>query len=175
MANNRLTTVAAWAAMALLALHLPFLSASCSSIDCPVQNTVAVYYDLSTYDSDGNVVPDTLTDTLWIWTRRPNGTDTLILNRLSETARFKLEISYQQPEDLLVFAIRGKEHPLTVDTVWLAKDDIPHFESVDCSAHFFHELTAVRSTHEAIDSIVINNPSVNYATDVTHLNVFFKH
>ena len=136
----------------ILLLGILFLFA-CSSIDCPVKNTVAVYYDVKQYDEEGELVTDTLKDTLWVWSRRVDGQDTL-LNRLVGNTRFSLPISYQQPEDTLIFAIRDTSLVFTLDTVWLRKDDIPHFESVDCSAHFFHRLTDVRCTHEGIDSVI---------------------
>ena len=153
---------------------LSFITSSCSSIDCPVQNTVAVYYGISQRDAAGELVADTLTDTLWVWTQRADGEDTLLLNRLIDKSDFSLPISYNHPEDMLVFAIRDIAQVWTLDTVWLKKEDIPHFESVDCSAHFFHELTAVRCTHEGIDSLVISNPSVTYETGITNLLIFFK-
>ena len=146
---------------------------ACSSIDCPVQNTVAVNYGVMRSDG-GEAVSDTLTDTLWVWTRRSDGTDTLILNRCNDKTIFQLPISYQHPEDVLIFAMRDTALVWTLDTVWLKKDDIPHFESVDCSAHFFHHLTDVRCTHSGIDSIVIHNPSVTYDPTVTNLYIYFR-
>ncbi len=154
--------------------HLSFSVSACSSIDCPVQNTVAVYYSISSYSDDGEVVADSLNDTLWVWTKRADGEDTLVLNRLVDKSRFSLPISYSHPEDVLIFAIRDTSLVWTLDTVWLKKEDIPHFESVDCSAHFFHQLTAVRCTHDGIDSLVINNPSVTYDSGVTNIQIFFK-
>ena len=157
---------------ALLLSSILFLLA-CSSIDCPVKNTVAVYYDVSQYDDEGELTTDTLKDTLWVWTLRGDGQDTL-LNRFIDKSRFSLPISYQHPEDMLVFAIRDTSLVWTLDTVWLKKEDIPHFESVDCAAHYFHELTEVRSTHNGIDSLVLSTTSVTYNDEVTNLRVFFK-
>ena len=108
-----------------------------------------------------------------MWTRRVDGQDTL-LNRLVGNTRFSLPISYQQPEDTLIFAIRDTSLVFTLDTVWLKKDDIPHFESVDCAAHFFHELTGVRCTHNGIDSLVLHTTSVTYDDGVTNFRIFFK-
>lgn len=156
----------------LLLSSILFLFA-CSSINCPVQNTVAVYYAFKQYDAGNELVADTLTDTLWVWTQDKDSTETL-LNRLVDKSSFALPISYQHPEDVLFFAIADTAHVFTLDTVWVQKDDIPHFESVDCPAHFFHQLTSVRCTHEGIDSIVISNPSVSYSTDVINLNIFLK-
>ena len=146
---------------------------ACSSIDCPVKNTVAVYYDVSQYNEEGELTADTLKDTLWVWTQRSDGKDTL-LNRFNDKTRFSLPISYQHPEDMLVFAIRDTSLVYTLDTVWLKKEDIPHFESVDCAAHNFHELTSVRCTHNGIDSLVLHTTSVTYDDAVTNLRIFFK-
>jgi len=149
-------------------LMLLFLCCACSSIDCPVQNTVATQYAIC--DGEGNAT--TLTDTLWIISRRSDGTDTL-LNSLVEAQSFTLPISYSHPEDTLLFIMHGTDGIWTLDSVFLKKEDIPHFESVDCSAHFFHRLTNVRCTHYAIDSVTIENPEVDYDQSKTHLRIFF--
>ena len=113
-------------------------------------------------------------DTLWIFTQRSDGSDTLLLNRGVGIKSFSLPISYSHPEDVLLFFIADTTGVYTLDTLWLKKDDIPHFESVDCSAHFFHRLTDVRCTHEGIDSVKIVNPQVDYDTKKTHLHIYFK-
>ena len=143
---------------------------ACSSIDCPVQNTVAVNYGI--VGADG--IETTLSDTIYVWTQRSDGTDTLLLNRGVGLSSFTLPISYSHPEDMFVF-LRSNSYGLRyLDTVWVKKDDIPHFESVDCAAHFFHRLTAVRSTHYGIDSVGITNSNVNYDQSYTHLHIRFK-
>jgi hypothetical protein len=151
---------------------LIFLTAllSCSSIDCPVETKVQVRYG---FYKTGETV-DTLADTLSVWTTRNNGTDTLIFNRAFDRTSIQLPISYQHPEDILYFHFTDSNKVLTVDTVWLQKDDIPHFESIDCAAHYFHTLTAVHSTHHRIDTLIINNPSVNYESTVEHIRIQFK-
>ena len=61
-----------------IALTLAAVLAACSSIDCPVQNTVSTGYGL--YKSDGSA--DTLRyDTLTIASTRRDGNDTILLNR----------------------------------------------------------------------------------------------
>lgn len=146
---------------------------ACTSIDCPVQNKVAVYYEVKSFEGTTEVA-DTLNDTLSIWTVRINRTDTLILNRAVNTSAFSLPASYNCPEDTLMLRIANTDSMVWVDTLWLKKDDIPHFESVDCSPHFFHKITAVRSTHNAIDTVIINNPSVTYDPTVVNLHIHFK-
>jgi len=147
---------------------------ACSSIECPVQTTVALNYGVYCRDASGAEVVDTLADTLYIWTRRKDGRDTLLMNRGVGLSSFSTTLSYNHPEDTIIMFVTDTFQTWTLDTVWLKKTDIPHFESVDCSAHFFHQLDAVRSTHYGIDTIMIDNPSVTYDTTPTHLRIFFK-
>ena len=152
-------------------LLLVLLLGACSSIDCPVNSIVASKYAL--FDSDGESFA--IGDTLTITSVRNDGIDTTLLNRGIGLSDFSLLVSYSHPEDILVFHFDNENRSFhAVDTVWVKKDDIPHFESVDCNASFFHEITGVRYTSHIIDSIIINNPSVNYDTEVVHFNVYLK-
>ena len=153
----------------LLALFVAVVLSACSSIDCPVQNLVRTYYQLKTTGA----AADTLTDTLTITSRRADGSDTILLNRAVLLSSFALPMGYSNPEDTLYFRISNGTY-VAVDTICIKKDNYPHFESVDCSASFFHQITAVRTTHHAIDSISINNTSVNYDTSPEHFHLYLK-
>jgi len=146
------------------------LVSACSTIDCPVQNTVYTVYNL--YTSDQRV--DTLRDTMYVYTHRRDGSDTLLFNSGIGLTAFSLPISYSHPEDTIFFLTMKDRAVATVDTVFIKKEDIPHFESVDCSASFFHRLTAVRSTHYAIDSIVISKNFVDYDATSPHFHLYLK-
>ena len=61
-----------------------------------------------------------------------------------------------------------------IDTIRIKKEDIPHFESVDCQASYFHTITDVSYTNDIIDSIVINNRNVNYDAKTTHFKLYLK-
>ena len=142
------------------------LMVACSSIDCPVNHTVYTRYKL--YQPDGT--PDTLIgDTMWVLTTRSDGNDSLVLNALcgSNATEFSLPISYTQPEDKFMVLIRRQidKENLYYDSIIVKKENFPHFESVDCQASFFHRITNVRCMGNFIDSIVINNPDVNYDKD----------
>ena len=139
------------------------LMVACSSIDCPVNSSVSTLYNI--LDADGHQLA--LSDTMTVTTVRQDGDTVIVLNKLIGSTDFNLPISYSHPEDVMIFTIYN-DSVSTVDTVWIKKDDFPHFESVDCNATFFHSITGVRYTTNAIDSIVINNPSVNY--DYTKVN-----
>ena len=147
---------------------LSLLAMACSSIDCPVNNIVSTQYVIC--DKDGAEMK--LSDTLSILTRRMDDTIT-VLNRLVQKATFSLQISNSHPEDELFFVFY-KGPVYTIDTVWIKKDDYPHFESVDCNAAFFHTLTGVRYTTHYIDSIVIKNTSVNYDVSTVHFHLYPK-
>ncbi|MBR1933303.1 MAG: hypothetical protein IJ841_06425 [Prevotella sp.] len=134
---------------------------ACSSIECPVQNTVYTVYELA----------DTLHDTLTVTSRRADGIDTTLLNSSVNPTVLNLPISYRNPVDTLVFTT---QRLAVTDTVWVAKDDIPHFESVDCNASFFHRLTSVSCTYHGIDSIRILHSTVDYDPSNAHIRIRFK-
>ena len=148
------------------------LIVACSSVDCPVDSTVTTLYKL--LNSDGTELA--LTDTLTIKSARMDGKDTVIYNKGISISEFTLPISYSHPEDVLVFCFDNNNNDSlhVVDTVWIKKDDYPHFESVDCNTTYFHTITGVRYTRNYIDSIVINNPSVSYDSQTVHFYLYPK-
>ena len=154
--------------LCVVAVFSSIVLSSCSSIDCPVQNTVSVQYEIR--DKAGKAL--SITDSLSVVTTRNDGKST-VLNRLIGRSSFSLPISYSHPEDILFFCFKDSVKTV-VDTVWIKKDDIPHFESVDCSASFFHELKEVRHTHNAIDSLVLINTSVTYDVQTIHFYLYPK-
>ena len=152
-------------------LLLGALMVACSSVDCPVDSTVATLYQVR--NSDGTEL--TLSDTVTVSMTRADGTDTLF-NKGISISSFSLPISYSHPEDVLVFHFDNNNNDSlhVVDTVWIKKDDYPHFESVDCNTTYFHTITDVRFTRNYIDSIVINNPSVTYDSQTVHFYLYPK-
>lgn len=142
------------------------LTAACSSIDCPLNNTV-----MTKYVFGGNV--DVFEDSLSVSILRPDGTDTLLLDHLTEASEFLLPVSYYQPSDVLFFTITGDGATQT-DTVIIEKTNTPHFESVDCGPAFFHTINNVSWTCHAIDSIAITKAQVNHDTSKGHLLLYLK-
>ena len=154
----------------IVTLLAVLLTCACTSIDCPVQNTVYTVYELRTLDEQ----PDTLRDTIYVYSYRSDGSDTILYNAGIGKTTFSLPIGYSNPEDTLYFLLFNRPDFAAVDTVFIKKENIPHFESVDCSASFFHRLTAVRSTHNAIDTIVIHKNFVDYDATTAHFYISFK-
>lgn len=148
--------------------------AACSSVDCPVENTVAMVYKLQRADG----TPDTMrTDTLTITSPVAGKADTTLLNRSINTTSFQLPVSYTHHVDTLYLTLADTSqtnHKVYHDTIYISKTNSPHFESVDCNISYFHEITAVEHTSNRIDSIVINKPSVNYDLTKEHLRLYFN-
>ena len=138
----------------------------CSTYNCPLNNTVYTKYKLS-----GNIT--TLRDTLTISTTRLEGTDSVLINRDVNVDSFMLPISYSHPEDILYFETRDTLNRVFIDTVKVQKENFPHFESTDCSPSYFHTITGVTTTHNRIDSIVINHKDVNYDATTAHFIIYF--
>jgi hypothetical protein len=136
--------------------------AACSSVDCPLNNTVYANYKLM-----GKVT--TLPDMLTISTTRQDGSDSILINRQVNTDSFYLPMSYGLDVDTLYFQTNT-----LIDTVWIEKTNHPHFESVDCGLNYFHTITGVSCTHNAIDSIVINKKEVTYDISQQHFYIYFK-
>ena len=158
------------APLSVIIACLSFGFGACTSIDCPVQNTVYAGYSLYT---PGEQV-DTLRDTMYVFAHRADGKDTLVFNAGIGLTAFQLPVSYSHPEDTLRFLfINGSDYAV-LDTVWIKKEDIPHFESVDCSASFFHRLTAVRTSHNAIEALTINKDFVDYDAETPHFYISIK-
>ena len=148
--------------LALLWVCLVLIVASCSSVDCPLNNTVYANYVLR-----GPVT--TMPDTLTILTHRQDGTDSILINQQVNTDSFTLPVSYACDRDTLFFRTNT-----TLDTVTIDKTNIPHFESVDCGMNYFHEVKGIHYTRNAIDSITIQNRDITYDTSKKHFYVYFK-
>ena len=143
------------------------LITACTTLDCPMNNTVSVRFAL-------RGLVDTLADTLTIMAVRPDKDDSTLFNRGVETTHFLLPMSYSQDEDELRFEmIDTITKTVTTDIVKIQKTNQPHFESVDCNPAFFHTITGVTHTKNAIDSVVINNPNVDTDETKEHLYIYF--
>jgi hypothetical protein len=160
-----------------IAALVAVLLAACTSLDCPVNNMVETVYSLQ--NSDGS--PDTLgIDTMWVYAERSDGTDTLIINSLCGTkaTKFSIPLSHTQSEDNLTIIIHDTcintgQHEWR-DNIQVKKENRPHFEGVDCKATYFHTLTSVQSTHDIIDTIIINKSEVTYDASTAHFLLRLK-
>ncbi len=143
--------------------------AACSSIDCPLNNRVYTNYILQTAEHS----VDTMKLFMTISTNRNDGSDTVIINKDVNVTQFSLPISNAQQSDTFFVELADTVSFSTLDTVTVCKDDYMHFESTDCTPSYFHTLTSVSSTHNAIDSVVINTNAVDYDTTKKHFYIYF--
>jgi PBP1b-binding outer membrane lipoprotein LpoB len=150
-----------------LILFFILLLAACSSIDCPLNNSVYTRYKLA-----GDVT--TLKDTLTISTNISQGSDSVLINKDVSVDSFSLPVSYERAEDTFFFEIKDTNSVTTLDTVTVAKENKPHFESIDCNPSIFHTITSIKYTHNRIDSIAIINKNVTYDASQAHFHIYFK-
>ena len=144
---------------------------ACSSIDCPLNNRV-----YATFRLDGDITK--MEDTLTVAVPRAadyKDDDTVIINRLVGFDSIALPMSYQRAVDVYVFGIKQKDSDVsTTDTVWVTKENNPHFESVDCNPVMFHTIKDVRFTQRAIDDIKVNYNKVTYNDAKAHFLIYLK-
>ena len=144
---------------------------ACSSIDCPLNNRTYASFKLA-----GDVTK--LVDTLTVSTPRNIDNpeeDTVLITRLVDTDSLSLPMSYQRTEDVYIFTFVQKDTELkTIDTLWVSKENEPHFESVDCNPVMFHTIKDVRFTQRAIDDIKVNYNKVTYNDAKAHFLIYLK-
>lgn len=150
----------------IVAALLAVLLAACSSVDCPVENTVALVCELR----KAGGTADTLSiDTLTITTTRRDGNDTTLINRLTKASSFTLPISSGAEADTFHVTLSDTLGNSRTATLRVAKTDEPHFESVDCAMSHFHTLTATSVEGSGIDSVTIHKTNVDYDASTSHL------
>ena len=157
-------------AIAAVFILSSLLLSACSSIDCPLNNRVFAKYKIS---GDTSIISDSITVSAPL--SQAEGDDTVLVNKSSGIDSLNIPMSYNHPEDMLLFTVNVKDTTLSyTDTVWVEKEDLPHFESIDCNPSFFHTIKGVRCTHNIIDSIKLNNPNVTYNDAKAHFIIYFK-
>lgn len=147
------------------------LLCACSTFDCPLNNRVYASMRLA---GEVKTLDDTLTVSIPL-SHDDDGSDTVVVNRLTGTDSLALPMSYMRTEDIYLLHIAQRDTRLqTTDTMWVAKENEKHFESVDCSPAMFHTITGIRFTQHAIDSITINNNKVTYNDSKAHFLIYLK-
>lgn len=151
----------------LLFFSMVLIVSACSTVDCPLNNRVMARYALK--KADGTA--DTLTDSLYVRGIRMDD-DTLLLNSGINLAAFDITMSDSRKEDVLGFTFINDDKEITRDTVWIAKENYPHLESVDCGPKFFHTVTEVRYTRNRIDRIELIKKNVAYESTEENFHIY---
>ncbi len=140
---------------------LLLLIAGCSSSDCTLSNRSYVY--MLFYDEDNAAM--TLTNTITVTAA---GTDSILVNSESSATQLELPLSYTNETDTFVMQYTS----IMLDSIFVRHTNIPHFLSMDCGLGMYYHLDSVWSTHNAIDSIKIINPDIDY-DEAEHIKIWF--
>ena len=127
---------------------------SCSGEDCPINNTVAG--KMQFYNQLGDAVA--INGTLTVSAVRPQG-DYVFLNLQPNASEVKFPLSYTHSTDTLIF---DYNQGVVYDTLYISHTNIPTLVSVDCGTAIFHTITAAHSTHNVIDTLIIQSAKVDY-------------
>lgn len=129
--------------------------AACDSVDCTLNNIVECR--IGFYNREE--APLQLNDTLNVWAE---GVEHPLLNRKNKVSQFAVPMSYFKDKDTLQLVVNGPGY-LIEDWIEIEKENIEHFESLDCPLKMFHNIRSVRAlTHKLIDSVAIASPNVDY-------------
>lgn len=153
-----------------MAAALCGILAACETNDCPLNNVVYSTYGFYAVTEEGESqvrILDTLTVTA-------AGTDSVLVNRLVNGDGVELPVSYSAPTDTLVFQFTDTLRRKREDTIWISKENVPHYESPECPASMFHRVTSVRHTLRLIDSVTIVNPNIDYNVS-ENFKIYFRH
>ena len=148
---------------------MTLMGTACETTDCPLNNIVYSTYGFYAIMEEGETQVSLL-DTLTITAA---GTDSILLNRMVNASGVELPVSYSAAVDTLIFHFTDSVSRIRRDTIWIEKENIPHFESPTCPASMFHHVTAVRCTHRLIDSVQIVNPNINYNVS-ENFKIYFR-
>lgn len=87
-----------------------------------------------------------------------NGTDSLVVNHLTQTTELTLPMCYTQECDTVI--LRYEE---TVDdTLFVEHTNTPVFISMDCGTAMYHNITGIRHTDVFIDSVAVAYPFIDF-------------
>lgn len=142
---------------------------SCNSSGCPLNNTVYSTYGFYAV-IEGKEEAVQIQDTMTV---KAYGTDSILINRLTGQNTMELPISYNAPTDTLCLEFTNANGLLRTDTIWLDKENYPHYESPECPASMFHMVTRIRYTRNLIDSVLVVNPNLNYNAS-ENFKIYFR-
>lgn len=166
--RKRLTTGIATGVLLLLLAFTIRMVTACSSIDCDIEGRVMCHYKIE--DSEGN--GGTLNYPLSIsFHRKTANGDTVFINRMTNVADFDLPMSYGADTDELSMTLHLTDSTEIYDVIWITKTNVPQFESVDCAPRYKHTIQGVRSTHNFIDTVIINNPKVSNDASASNIHI----
>lgn len=151
----------------LLAL-LTAVTVACSSIDCNIEGRVMCHYNIQ--DTQGNDIKLNYPMSVSLL-RTAVDSDTVYINSMSDVSTFDIPMSYGADKDEIAITLHLTDSTTITDIIWARKTNIPQFESVDCAPRYHHELLEAGSTHNFIDTVIINNPKVSNDASVSNIQI----
>lgn len=145
-------------AISMLALAV----AGCSSINCPLNNSVAAVWRFT----------PTLSGSLTVSTFLRNDETSTLINQQSAADSLSIPLSYTADTDTFDLTLETDDGQTLVDQIRISKTNVQHFESIECSPAVFHQITGVESDGEFVDSVAIINPNVTFSTVGAHIIVY---
>ena len=123
--------------------------------DCSLNNIA--YNSIGLYRSNGNgdryKLPEPLTVSLTV-----NGRDSIVVNHIQDTDNLMLPLSYANSCDTVILHFGD----IATDTMYIAKENIPYYISMECGTVMYHRLTGAEHTKNFIDSAAIVNNYINF-------------
>lgn len=140
----------------------------CSSIDCNIEGRVMCHYGIQDAEGNSGTLSYPMSITLL---RTAVDSDTVYINQMSNVASFDLPMSYNAETDEIQMTLHIDETTSITDVIRVTKTNKPQFESVDCAPRYHHDIQYTSSTHNFIDTVIINNPKVSNDASVTNIHI----
>ena len=147
---------------------------SCSEVECPLDSVVVMTCGL--YDAETKTELS-LEQTLTV---KPMGKDTILLNSAQAIQNFVLPLKIGALRDTMLLHFTDIWDGEVVDTLFISHENHPHFESVECPAAIFHNLTNLAYSNSkdgltpvSIDSVAIVRGLVDYY-DVENIQIYLR-
>ena len=160
-------------------LAMVVMLVGCASIECSMNNIVVSQYGFMQHCDDGN---DTtiLLDRYYLSVSTnhvEDKADTVYLNKKGKISTLQVPISYTRETDILYFDFMdtlqsAQFKTIAVDTVCINKTNDLIFEGVDCNPRYHHKVLSVTTTHNLIDSIVVNNNKIDNDPSKVHFYLY---
>lgn len=138
------------------------LMCACSSVNCPLNNIVQMKWQFSS----------TLDGTLTVSTNRHDGNDTVLVNQNTQTDSLLLPMSYTADEDTFQLDWISSDSVSYTDHIIINKQNLQHFESIECSPTVYHYINSVETDGVFIDSVRIANPNVTNNTNSANIIIY---
>lgn len=141
------------------------LTSSCDLLNCTQASVSGLRIQVSTPTGSQATLSDTLTV-------KACGTDSVIINRNTNTKEIVLPLSYHAKADTFILHHYGTGYHF-VDTLYVNKTNNLYFESPDCPTVIMHTIHSASCTTTFVDSVKLIKDKVNFE-ETTNLKLFVK-